>query len=150
MFRRRARPQRCAEIFADDLLRGCARLFAVFGGSELNLPISIPIDAHGVVLLEPHGPLDAPRVPASMTVDRPAPDSYGIRIRRTDDGPLVITGLDGGSPLGTLSVLVTPLGLDIGPGSLPVDETTARALATALLITIGMKLTKAEQAKFSP
>lgn len=149
MLRRRSHRAGSAEIFADDILRGCARLFACFGGSELNLPISIPIDEHGVVLLEPHGPLDAPRVPAFMKVDQPAADAYSIGIRRSDDGPMIIPGLGQGT-LAHLSVLVTRRGLEIGSGSWSVDEDTARALATALLITIGMKLTKAEQAKFSP
>lgn len=149
MLRRRSPRAGSAEIFADDLLRGCARLFACFGGSELNLPISIPIDEHGVVLLEPHGPLDAPRVSASMKVHQPAPDAYDIGIRRSDGGSMIIPGL-GEGPLADFSVLVTRRGLEIGPGSLSVDEDTARALATALLITIGMKLTKAEQAKLSP
>lgn len=142
MLRRRARDRRWAAIFAEDLLRGCSDLFGVFGGDVLALPISIPIDEQGVVLLQPQGPLDAPRVPASMTVTRPSAGSYGIRIERVDNGPMVIPGL-GAAPLATLTFLVTPQGLDIGPGPLSVDETTARALATALLVTLGMKLRKA-------
>lgn len=136
---------RWAEIFADDLLQGCSDLFAVFGGAELNLPISIPIDSGGVVLLEPQGPLDAPRVPAFMTVIRRRADGYAIRIRRADDGPIIIRGLDKAA-LADLSVVVTQEGLDLGPDAVPSDEATARALATALLITIGMKLRKAKQA----
>jgi hypothetical protein len=143
VLRRRAPDRRWAAIFADDLLRGCSELFAVFGGDVLTLSISIPIDEQGVVLLQPQGPLDAPRVPASMTVSRPTAGTFDIRIQRADDGPMVIPGL-GEVPLAALAFLVTRQGLDIGPGPLPVDETTARALATALLITIGMKLTKAQ------
>lgn len=44
-----------------------------------------------------------------------------------------------------MTFLVTPEGLDIGPGPLPLDETTARALATALLIALRTKLAKAER-----
>lgn len=113
----------------------------MFGGDELNLAISIPIDEDGTVLLQPQGPLEAPRVPASMKVTRPGAASYGIVIERTDRGPMVIPGL-GDSPLASLAFTVTRDGLQIGPGPLPVDEATARALATALLITIGMKLRK--------
>lgn len=142
MLRKRAAEGPWAAIFAEDLLRGCSDLFAVFGGETLALPISIPIDEHGVVLLQPQGPLEAPRVPASMTVTRPIRDEYAIRIERVDEGPMVVPGL-GETPLAVLSFLVSRQGLEIGPGPLPLDEDTARALATALLITIGMKLTKA-------
>lgn len=142
MLRRRSREHRWAAIFADDLLRGCSGLFAVFGGHELNLAISIPIDEDGTVLLQPQGPLEAPRVPASMAVARPDAGSYRIVIERSDRGTMVIPGL-GDAPLTSLEFVVSADGLEIGPGPLPVDEATARALATALLITIGMKLTKA-------
>lgn len=107
----------------------------------MNLAISIPIDEDGTVLLQPQGPLEAPRVPASMAMTRPGAGRYGIVIERTDRGPMVIPGL-GGSPLASLEFVVSGEGLEIGPGPLAVDEATARSLATALLITIGMKLTK--------
>ena len=145
LVRRRAGTEgrQLAAIFADDLLRGCAELFTVFGGDVLTLPISIPIDEEGVVLLQPRGPLRADRVPASMTVTRPTPGACGIHIERADGGAMVIPGL-GEAPLAELTFLVTAEGIDIGPGRLAVDETTARALATALLITIRTKLAKAE------
>ncbi|HUP69094.1 MAG TPA: hypothetical protein VM142_04685 [Acidimicrobiales bacterium] len=142
MLRRRARERKWASIFAEDLLRGCSDLYTVFGGDVLNLPISIPIDERAVVLLQPRGPLEAPRVPATMTVTRPASGAYGVNIRRIDEGPMIIPGLDD-LPLTDLTFLLTVEGLEIGPGELPLDETTARALANALLITIGMKLAKA-------
>lgn len=145
VLRRRSREHKWAAIFAGDLLRGCSDLFALFGGEELSLAISIPIDESGVVLLQPQGPLEAPRVPASMKVTRPAGGSYGIVIERADGGPMVIPGL-GESALASLTFVIAASGLEIGPGPLPVDEATARALATALLITIGMKLTKAQHA----
>ncbi|MEO7837179.1 MAG: hypothetical protein ABIS21_06010, partial [Acidimicrobiales bacterium] len=143
VLRRRVRDRPRAAIFAEDLLSGCSELFTVIGGDVLTLSISIPIDEHGVVLLQPQGPLDAPRVPAAMTVTRPAADAYGIRIERSDGGPMVILGL-GEAPLPALTFLVTRQGMDIGPGALPVEEATACALATALLITLRMKLTKAQ------
>lgn len=149
MLRRSSAGRGWAAIFADDLLRGCSDLLAFFGGDVVTLPISIPIDEQGVVLLQPGGPLDAPRLPASMTVDRAAAGAYGIRIERADRGPMAIAGL-GEVPLVVLTFLVTSEGLDIGPGELPVDETTARSLATALLITIGMKLRKAEHGGRAP
>ncbi len=145
MLRRRPREKRWAAPFADDLLAGCGELFAVYGSESLRLPITIPIDERGVVLLQPGGPLEAPRMPATMTVNRHGHDICAIHIERADGGPLVIPGL-GDAPLPSLNVVVTRQGLDIGPvpaGPLPVDEQVAGALATALLLTIGMKLTKA-------
>ena len=68
--------------------------------------------------------------------------AYEIRVERVDGGGMVIPGL-GESPLPALAVTVTAAGLDIGPGSLPLDEQVAGALATALILTIGMKLAKA-------
>ena len=142
MLRRRTRERKWAAAFAADILAGCDELFAVYGGEELNLPITIPIDRAGVVLLQPGGPLDAPRVPATMAVTRPAAGACEIRVERVDGGGMVIPGL-GESPLPALAVTVTAAGLDIGPGSLPLDEQVAGALATALILTIGMKLAKA-------
>ena len=149
--RRRRKEERWAAIFADDLLRGCEDLYGVFGGDVLTLPISIPIGEDGLVLLQPQGPLDAPRVPATMTVAR-APDAAGfhIRIERRDGGPMRIPGFAGDPALGALAFALTPDGLTIDgfdPSGQPVPlaftEDTARALANALLITIGMKLIKA-------
>ncbi|HUR17995.1 MAG TPA: hypothetical protein VMZ51_03540 [Acidimicrobiales bacterium] len=142
MLRRRVRDSRPAAIFAEDLLQGCSELFTTFGEEPLKLQISIPIDERGVVLLRPHGPLEAPRVPAWMSVTRAAGGCYGIRISRADAGAMIIPGL-GEAPMNELTFLVTSHGLEIGPMEVSVDEATARALATALLITVGMKLTKA-------
>jgi len=145
MLRRRPRERRLAAAFADDILHGCHELLAVYGGDSLTLPITIPIDEHGVVLLQPGGPLEAPRMPASLTLNRHGFDICAIRIQRSDGGGMVIPGL-GDAPLPTLEVVVNRRGLDIGPGPLPADEQVAGALATALLLTIGMKLTKARGA----
>ena len=132
-----------AAAFADDILVGCHDLFAVYDTDQpLRLPITIPIDEHGVVLLQPGGPLAAPRVPATLTVNRHGFDICALRIERTDGRGRVIPGL-GDTPLPALEVVVNRHGLDIGPGPLPADEQVAGALATALLLTIGMKLTKA-------
>lgn len=144
MLRRRARDGKWAKIFADDLMNGCSDLFAVLGGEVLTLPISIPIDEQGVVLLQPQGPLEAPRVPARMTVTRPAAGAYLILIERVDGEVMVIPGLCG-IPLATLMFRIMDDGLEIGPGPLPLDESTARALANALLLAIGMKLTKSRR-----
>lgn len=134
-----------AAIFADDLLKGGDNLMAVFGRERLakGLAISIPIDAEGVVLLQPAGPLDAPRVAATLVVSRPEAEAYGIRIERADGGPLVIPGF--GDERRELTCNVNARGLDIVPPPPELTEDTARALATALLITIQMKLVKAQQ-----
>lgn len=130
-----------AAIFADDLLRGGDDLVAVFGLDQLakGLPISIPVDPDGVVLLQPAGPLDAPRVPATLTVSFP----LSFRIERVDGGPLVIPGF--GDSRQALICNVTPAGLEIFPPPPELTEDTARAVATALLITIHMKLVKAKR-----
>ncbi len=139
MIRARRRAPAWAAIFADDLLQGGDDLVAVFGLERLaqGLPISIPIDADGVVLLQPAGPLDAPRVPATLTVSLP----LGLRIERRDGGPLVIPGF--GDTRQALVCNVTARGLEIFPPPPDLTEDVARSLATALLITIHMKLTKA-------
>lgn len=74
-------------------------MFGVFVGEVLTLPISIPIDQDGVVVLQPRAPLDAHRVPASMTITRLTPDTYDIRIERADGGGMVVPG--GDTPLAT-------------------------------------------------
>lgn len=134
-----------AAIFAEDLLKGGDDLVAVFGPDQLarGLPISIPIDGDGVVLLQPAGPVDAPRVPATLVVSRPLTEAYGIRIERVDGGPLVIPGF--GDQRQALVCNVNRRGIDIVPAPPELTEDTARALATALLITIQMKLVKAQR-----
>ncbi len=141
MLRRRPRHHRWARIFVDDLTQACEDLFAALGGPELSLPISIPIDGDGVVLLQPGGPIFAPRVPATMAVVRRGDGTYAVDIARDDGGHMVIPGFEG-SALPGLAYVIAPDGLDIGPPPLPGDETTAGALATALFITIKMKLAK--------
>lgn len=133
-----------ATIFADDLLAGCDDLVTVFGPERLatGLPISIPIDGDGTVLLQPAGPLDAPRVPATLVVSRPLADAYGLRIERLDGGPLVIPGFGDSRP--ALVCNVNRHGLDIVPTPPELAEDAARSVATALLITIQMKLVKAK------
>ena len=158
MLGRRRKGSRWAAIFAEDLIAGCEQLFAAYQGEdELALPISIPIDEHGLVLLRPEGPLNAPRVPATMAVTRQAAGSFAVRLERRDGGRMLIPGLRdersgeaAPAVLGALGVTLTPRGLDLagsGPDGQPVplrfDEPAARALATALFITIRMKLAKA-------
>lgn len=152
---RRRDDARWASIFAGDLRAGCAELFAVAGspGSDsLTLPISIPIDEDGVVLLRPEGPLDAPRVPATMHLTRSAPDAYALRLARQDGGRLVIPGLASTGDVKALSFAIGRRGMAIhgwGAGGeavqLRVDEETARALANALFITLRMKVIKAQR-----
>ena len=139
-FRRSSSPA-WAAIFSDDLLKGGDDLVAVFGVDALaaGLPISIPIDEDGVVLLQHAGPLDAPRLPATLTVSLP----LSFRIERVDGGPLVIPGFGDSRP--ALVCNVTRRGIEIFPPPPELTEDTARAVATALLITIHMKLVKAQR-----
>ena len=141
----RRRDKRWAAIFADDLLSGCDDLLGAYGGGKtaLDLPISIPIDADGVVLLRPDGPLDAPRVPATLSIERLAAGHHTITIERQDGGPIVIPGL-GDGPVRTVSADVTRRGLVLS--SVPHDEDTARAYANALFLTLQRKLARAPQA----
>ena len=154
MIGRRRQGGRWASIFADDLVAGSRELFQIYGAAgELSLPISIPIDEHGVVVLRPEGPVDAPRVGATLHIAVKPGDTFALRIERRDGGRMVIPGLldaDGPAHLAALVVDVTPRGLDIAgedaagaPITLRFDEPAARALATALFITIRMKLAKA-------
>ena len=66
--------------------------------------------------------------------------AYGVRIERTDGGPMVLPGLDGARI--ALVLTVTAKGIRLTPPAPELSEDTARALANALLITFGMKLTK--------
>ena len=140
------REKRWAAIFADDLLAGCDGLLAAHGASAaLSLPISIPIDPSGVVLLRPDGPLDAPRVPAILSIERLGPDHHTIAIERQDGGPIVIPGIDGPTPH-RLVADVTTRGLAFS-GELTVDEETARSYANALFLTLQRKLARAGQTR---
>lgn len=167
-----------AGIFVSDLVTACESVLAVFGDrasaavaghlalDAVTLPITVPIDDHGVVVLST-GHVEAPRHPATLTVARPKapPGRAGYRaaflLARTEDRPLMLPGiLPADAPsgpavpaaLGRLSVAVAPKGLavmgfDRDGTTTPIrlDETTSRLLATALLITVGVKLTKAER-----
>jgi hypothetical protein len=145
-------------MFAEDLRAGCDELFAAYGNPSvdtLSLPISIPIDHHGVVLLQPEGPLDAPRVAATLYVSRPTNDYYGIRLERQDGGRLVIPGMVHKGDLSGLGFTIGRRGMAIegcDPGGRPVpvayDEPTARALANALFVTLRMKIIKAPNPPF--
>ncbi len=114
----------------------------------------MPFDEDGFVVLssQPPGP-DAPRVPAELGIAR-AVGGYHLGLTRQDGRPLYIPGVFDSTgelaPLIRVSFTVTPRGMTVAgtdpkgqPLELIFDETTARALAVALLITIGVKLTKA-------
>lgn len=157
-----------AAPFAEDLCRACNRAFEVFAGpgrdrsataEVLTLPISVPFDEDGVVVLSSAPPKpDAPRVPAELElIARPpsSPYRFGLALARLDRRPLLVPGVTapGGDepvPLTLLTFTVGERGMAVAGydtdgrlASLQLDETTARALAVALLITIGVKLTKA-------
>lgn len=110
------------------------------GDESLTLPISIPVGADGTVLLEPGGPLDAPRVPAWLRLTRP----YGIRIERQDGGPMRIPGIDAGGDVTALSFDVGERGMSIEAAvALRFDDGTACALANALHLTLRRKIATA-------
>lgn len=156
-----------AEPFAEDLVRACTRAFDAFaggvpgsGGRPLTLPISVPFDEHGVVVLSSAPPKpDAPRVPAELELiagpPPPGPYRFGLALARVDRRPLLVPGLtrhgeDTPTPLTLLTFAVADRGMAVAGyddqgalAALSLDETTARALGIALLITIGVKLTKA-------
>jgi hypothetical protein len=147
-----------AGVFADDLCRACERAFTLLGAGDrdvLSLPISVPFDEDGVVVLSSAPPRpDAPRVPAELELHRGSPHfRYGLALARRDRQPLLVPGMTAGGrlvPLILLTFAVSDRGMAVaGYGAdgelapVELDETTARALAIALLITIGVKLTKA-------
>ncbi|MDQ3978436.1 MAG: hypothetical protein M3314_02640 [Actinomycetota bacterium] len=156
-----------AEPFAEDLRRACTQAFDAFGrpepGTPLTLPISVPFDEHGVVVLSSAPPKpDAPRVPAELELVAGSPPStpyrFGLALGRVDREPLLVPGLTRAEaqatgepvPLTLLTFALTDRGIAIAGydadsrvAPLALDETTARALAIALLITIGVKLRKA-------
>ena len=154
-----------AEPFAEDLCRACTRAIDAFAhhdgteGAVVSLPISVPFDEHGVVVLSSAPPKpDAPRVPAELEVIAGSASTayrFGLALARVDRRPLLVPGLTAPAssqplPLSLLTFAVSARGMAIGGydadghlAELQLDETTARALAVALLITIGVKLTKA-------
>ena len=151
-----------AGLFADDVLAAGSELLARCGGgaAAVAVPITIPVDADGVVVLsaappelaDPH----ARRQPARMDLARTA---TGLRVGLAFEAGrrLLLPGVGAaGRPapaeLGSIAFDVRTTGMGIsatGPGGEPlvpvVDETTARQLATALLLTFRVKLTRAEQ-----
>jgi hypothetical protein len=165
----RARPLQAAS-FAADLVKGCGELFSALGprlgggerGERLVVPITVPVAADGRVVLNT-GHVDAPRHPATMTVVRQPPARHGYRfaisLARSGPDPLVIPGVRAaGDPSGPeaslaqLRVDVADRGLAVtgtaaggSPVAIELSDETACLLATALLITIGVKLRKAER-----
>lgn len=168
-----------AAIFASDLQSKSAELFEVFGARSvpeevngapsrvLRLPITIPVDEDGIVLLGPAN-LDCAKRPATLelvTFDagrrrrRGLHYRYGIGFAPRNGAPLHIpgvnaTGLETDPPLPVheLTFAVTDKGFatvgygaDGAPLDLRLTENTAGLLATALIITLGVKLAKAER-----
>jgi hypothetical protein len=164
-------------------------------GDLLTLPISVPFDEDGVVVLSSAPPKpDAPRVPAELELLRGSPPTryrFGLALARADRRPLLVPGITAPDDPDLLPLTLLTFAVADGTGrsghagrtgrsghagrtgrsghagrtgrsghagrgmavagydsdgqlaDLDVDETTARALAVALLITIGVKLTKA-------
>lgn len=162
-----------ASMFAADLVRAADDVFAALGQratlttagvlalEAVTLPITVPVDEDGVVVLST-GHVDAPRCPASLVVARPvaAAGRHGYRaayeLERAQGGQLLLPGVRGGGAgaglavLARLTVAVADRGLAVvgldGSGdtvALDFDDTTAGLVATALLITVGVKLAKA-------
>lgn len=129
----------------------------------VTLPITVPVADDGVVVLST-GHVDAPRRPATLVVARVAAPAgrrgyqAAFALARSEPDPLRIPGVLGAggpgagpAPLASLTVAVAPDGLAVagfGPRDTPVavevGEDTAGLLATALLITVGVKLRKLE------
>ena len=164
-----------ARIFAEDLMKGCRQIFDTFpdrrrrqecDGRPLEvvvLPITIPVDPAGSVVLRPDAPgPDSVRRPARLEVARaadtasPYPFAIGFAL---EEGAMSIPGVrraGAGSPdplpvaemtfaLCGRGAAVSGFGPDGRRLDLDLDEDTARQLATALHLTIGMKLAKAER-----
>ncbi len=137
-------------------MRACAEALKVFAasGTFARLPITVPFDESGMAVLSSAPPKpDAPRVPAWLEISR-SEDRFTLALARQDGRPLLLPGvLDAtgehaqpvrlGFMVSAKGMTVTGTGPDGRPIDLHFDETTARALAIALLITIGVKLTKA-------
>jgi hypothetical protein len=163
-----------AGIFASDLLAKCQEVFEVFAPrrepGEVNgvpvelvrLPITIPVNDSGLVLLGPPTILEHKR-PATMEVvrvsDRRSPYRFGIHLLPLDGEPLLIPGVNPAGrldqpplPLHALSFALAGTGFAVvgfGPDGEPApvspSEDTARELANALLLSLGLKLVKAER-----
>ncbi|MGH9156971.1 MAG: hypothetical protein ACRD1K_14275 [Acidimicrobiales bacterium] len=158
------RPTRLAAIFADDLLSVGGEALAVLGrGAEATtVAITIPVNRAGVVvvsaappeLADPH----ARRQPARLDLTR---TGTGLVVGLALEGgrPLRLPGVTAAGPVGgepaelaQVRFEVTGDGMVVkatGTGGravpLEVDETTARQLATALLLTFRVKLTRAQR-----
>jgi hypothetical protein len=155
----------CEELFEVFAAR---RLPEEVGGvpvEVLRLPITIPFNEDDLVLLGPAN-LDCAKKPATLELvrfqgrGRHGPRyRFGIGLALTDGGPLRVPGVNASGietdppvPVHELTFAVADRGLAIvgyGAEGVPLDlrltENTACLLATALIITLGVKLTKAER-----
>lgn len=163
-----------AGIFASDLLKQAAQLFDVFAARRttetvgdtacdvIRLPITIPFGDDGLVLLGPAN-LDSAKKPGTLELVRPQGRKpayrFGIGLALLGGEPLPIPGLnrsgqetDPPRPVHELTFALSDRGFAVagfGPDGVPLElapsENTACLLATALVITLGVKLTKAER-----
>ena len=128
----------------------------------MSIAVTIPVDRAGMVVVSAAPPEladpQARRQPAHLDLAR---RPGGLRMDLSLDGGrfLRLPGVgvadeSGGATaeLASISFDVTPAGMVLSaqgtggaPRPLAVDETTARQLATALLLTFRVKLTKAER-----
>lgn len=149
--------------FAPDRRR--AGMFPV----EVKLPVTVPVDSDGLVVVSAAPPEltrpDSVRRPGRLVLAMQAPpgrrgrgwalsmdlgldDGLGLRIPGVGGD-----GEGGTAPLARLVTDVDSSGLRftgfVGPGgtavALDVAESRGRELATALLITVGVKVTKAQR-----
>ncbi|MFN2503296.1 MAG: hypothetical protein ABR540_03520, partial [Acidimicrobiales bacterium] len=118
-----------AAPFADDLIRACGEALAVLGepgDTSLRLPITVPFDDSGRVVLSSTPPQpDAPRVPAEMEIAR-LDSGFRMALARRDGQPLLIPGVvefgaldEPPAPLIVLGFVVTARGMEVtgfGPG----------------------------------
>lgn len=155
---------RLAAIFADDILSLGGEALARFGAgaSAVTIPITIPVDRAGLVVVSAAPPEladpDSRRQPATLALARTA-DGLNVALAFEDNRPMRLPGvhaLEGarGEPAELARVsfevtaagfLVTAAGADGAPIGLGLDEATARQLATALLLTFRVKMIGADR-----
>ncbi|MEO6120885.1 MAG: hypothetical protein ABIW46_09095 [Acidimicrobiales bacterium] len=163
---RSERSGRRAALFAEDLLslggQVLARLGA--GATALTVPITIPVDGAGVVVVSAAPPEladpEARRQPARLELERTG-EGLIISLALDAGRPLRLPGVrlgpggPGGEELAALRLIAfdvtgdgmtfTATGPDGEPSPVVIDEATACQLATALLLTFRVKLTKADR-----
>lgn len=144
------RTGRLAAIFADDLLSLGRQALDRFGrGAEtVVVPITVPVDADGAVVVSAAPPEladpNATRQPARLALARTA-TGLAVELSFVDGRPLRLPGVPGAPGAIAFDVARAGMAVTADGDALAIDEATARQLATALLLTFRVKLTRAER-----